>query len=486
MRVLLIYPQYTHSSEFDSRAPSMSLVYLASTLEHYGHTVTIYDASLGPIVKTGKVFRYGISEEEIYDFLKSQDFDIVGITCSFVSRWRFVAKIAQQVKEVSPGSPVVIGGLFPTYSWEYCLNNCKAVDIIMLGEAELTFAEIVNNISRGYSISDSCKNVDGVVWRIDEILCNSKSKYNDNLDDLLFPAWHLVDLKKYFLLQKKIYELPPPSLPILSSRSCPYRCNFCNMYITHGPTWRARSSENVLNEIEYLVKRFNVHNFYFIDDNFSVNPKRAKDICRGIIERKLNIKYNFHNGLSIKTIDEELVQLMKKSGCTSVCLGIESGSERIRNGVYGKNLSTEKVIEVFNLFHKVKIPTIGFFMVGAPGETRADFEKTKELLIKLPMSLATVGNYTPYPGTKLYDECKERGWLIESSPDDPERVEMFSGMLRTPDFGPEDVSKWKKELYLTFIRYHWFTLLKEALRPWGVVNLDMFGKFIGAIKFHRT
>lgn len=464
----------------------MSLVYLASTLERYGHTVTIYDTSLGPIVKTGNVFRYGVTEEDVYNFLKNQTFDIVGITCSFISRWRFVAKISQQVKEISSSSLVVIGGLFPTYSWEYCLNNCKAVDIIMLGEAELTFAEIVNNISKGYSISDFCKNVDGVVWRKDKILCNPKSKYNDNLDDLLFPAWHLVDLKKIFLLQKKIYELPAPSLPILSSRSCPYRCNFCNMYITHGPTWRARSSENVLNEIEYLLKRFNVHNFYFIDDNFSVNPKRAKDICRGIIERKLNIKYNFHNGLSIKTIDEELVQLMKKSGCTSVCLGVESGSERIRNGVYGKNLSTEKVIEVFNLFHKVKIPTIGFFMIGAPGETKADFEKTKELLIKLPMSLATVGNYTPYPGTKLYDECKEKGWLIESSPDDPERVEMFSGMLRTPDFGPEDVSNWKKELYLTFIRYHWFTLLKEALRPWGVVNLDMFGKFIGAIKFHRT
>ena len=314
MKVLLIYPQYPHSSEFDSRAPSMSLVYLASTLERYAHTVTIYDASSGPITKIDKVFRYGFSEEDVYDFLKSQSFDIVGITCSFTARWRFVAKIVNQVKEIYPNVPVVVGGLFPTTSWEYCLNNSKAIDIIMLGEAELGFAEIVNSISKGDSIVDACKNVDGVVYRnADKILCNPKNKYNDKLDDLPFPAWHLVDLKKQFLLQKNIYELPTPCLPILSSRSCPNRCKFCNMYITHGSVWRARSAESVLNELEYLIKKFNIHNYYFVDDNFSINRERAKNICKGIIARKLNIKYNFHNGLSIKTIDEELVQLMKVS-----------------------------------------------------------------------------------------------------------------------------------------------------------------------------
>lgn len=487
MRILLVYPQYTHSSVFDLRAPSMSLVYLAARLEGCGHEVVIYDASLGPIIKTGKVFRYGVSDKQVHDFLSSYDFDLVGITCSFTARWPFVSRMAQQVKEVSPQAPVAIGGLFPTSEWEYCLNNCKAVDFIMLGEAELSFAQIVNNLAQGYKVNDACKDIEGVAWRAGEkLLYNPKGGYNDRLDDLPFPAWHLVDLKKYFSVQKKLFELPTPCLPILSSRGCPYRCRFCNMYLTHGYGWRVRSPESVLSEIEYLIKRFGIRHFYFIDDNFNLDMERAKRICRGLIERPFKIKYNFYNGLSIKTIDYELLKLMKGSGCTSVCLAIESGSEYIRNKIYRKNLSTQKILEVFNWCHKIGIPTIGFFMVGAPGESRIDLEKTKRLLARLPMSLLTAGIYTPYPGTELYDECKIKGWLVEASLDDKNRVEMFSPMVKTPDFQPADVAKWQKELYLTFIRHHWFTLLKEMFRPGGVVNFDTIGRFLGFIKFYRV
>lgn len=464
----------------------MSLVYLASSLERYGHKVIIYDASLGPIVKTGKVFRYGVSDSAIYNFLSANDnFDIVGISCSFTPRWRFAAKVARQVKELYPSVPVAAGGLFPTSRWEYCLSNCNAIDFIMLGEAELSFVEIVQNIASGADINDACKNVEGVAWKAGgRFFCNPKLDYNNKLDDLPFPAWHLADLKKYFLLQKRIFELPTPCFPVLSSRSCPNRCKFCNMYITHGSRWRPRTAENVLDEIEYLIQKFAIHNFYFIDDNFSLDLERAKSICRGLLERKLSIHYNFHNGLSIKAIDFELVKLLKQSGCTSVCLAVESGSERIRNDIYGKKLSSERIVEVVNYFKEVNIPTIGYFMIGAPGETRSDFEMTKAFLRKLPLSLITVNVYTPHPGTELYDECKRKGWLIEYSPEDENRVEMFSPMLKTPDFTQNDIINWQKDLYLSFIRYNWLNLIKETLRPGGLVNFDMFGKFLGLMRFH--
>ena len=486
MRILLCYPQYTHSSEFDSRAPSMSLVYLASTLEAAGHKVTIYDASLGPIRKTGNVFRYGVSDDEMRSFLSSNPFDVIAITCSFTARFRFVSKIARIAKEISPESIVCTGGLFPTSKWLYCLDNCRAIDFIILGEGELSLASVIKNIEQGKSVKEACSLVEGTAWREgDKNACNPKQEYNDELDKLPFPAWHLAGIDKYFSLQRKIFELPAPCLPILSSRSCPNQCRFCNMYITHGRRFRMRSAENVLDEIEYLINKFNVRHFYFVDDNFSLNPVRAKKILKGIMERGLHVKYNFHNGLSIKTLDRELISLMKKSGCTSVCLAIESGSERIRNEVYGKNLSTKKIFDVFKWCREEGIPTIGYFMVGAPGETRTDFEESKKLLLNLPMSLATVGIYTPYPDTELYDECKDKGWLKEPSTDDENRVEMFSSMLKTPDFNPEDVAAWQKELYISFLKGRWPVLVKEALRPWGVVNLDMVGKFFGMMKFRN-
>ena len=245
-----------------------------------------------------------------------------------------------------------------------------------------------------------------------------KTEYNDCLEDLPFPAWHLADLAEYFRCQRRIFELAPPCLPILSSRSCPNRCSFCNMYLTHGRRWRPRSAENVLAEIASLVEGLGIRHFYFIDDNFSLDLRRAKAICQGLLDRGLRIRYNFHNGLSIKTIDQELVRLLKRSGCSSVCLAIESGSERVRNQIYRKGLPTEKIEQVFAWFRAAGIPTIGYFMVGAPGETRQDFEQTKQLMRRLPMSLATVGIFTPYPHTELYDLCRERGWLREPPADD--------------------------------------------------------------------
>jgi radical SAM superfamily enzyme YgiQ (UPF0313 family) len=484
MKILLIYPQYTHNNSHDFRAPSMSLMYIAAELEKRNHKVSIYDASLGPITKKNNIFYYGVTDEEVLKFLSKNEFDLVGITCSFTARWKFVKKIAEQVKQISQSTPVIVGGLFPTYQWKFCLENCDAVDCVMLGESELNFAQIVDNLSINRSIDDACKNVEGTAWKFNnEFFCNQKEKYNDKLDELTFPAWHLLDLKRYFSYQKNIYDLASPYFPILTSRSCSNRCRFCNMHITHGYRWRARTAKNILDEIEFLLKKYQVCHFYVVDDNFSFDAKRAKQICREIIKRNLKIKYNFYNGLSIKSLDFELIQLMKDSGCTSACLAIESGSEYVRNEIYGKKLNTTKIFEVFNWFKKVKIRTIGFFMVGAPGEKRSDFEETKKLVAKLPMNFATVGIFTPYPETELYDECKKNGWLLDDSIRSDNEVEMLSPVLRTPDFSPEEVNKWQREFYFNFIRYHWFELIKEFLRKDGLVNFKAIFKTLENINF---
>ncbi|MBF0594830.1 MAG: radical SAM protein [Candidatus Omnitrophica bacterium] len=462
----------------------MALYYLASYLESRGHDVQVFDASLGPILKIGNVYRYGLSSEEVDIFLKGQSFDLAGISCSFTARWPFVKKMAIQLKELFPKVPVIVGGLFPTYAWEECLQTTSAVDAIILGEGEKSFALLADGLQHGKSFNDACREVDGISWReSDGFRTNSKNLYIDNLDSLPFPAWHLADLSRYFRLQKNIFELSSPCLPILSSRSCPFSCTFCNMYITHGKRWRARSAENVLEEIQYLVTKFNVRRFYFVDDNFSIDLKRAKAICQGIIDRKLEIKYNFHNGLSIKTIDRDLVALLKKSGCTSVCLAIESGSDRVRNTIYRKGLSLKKIIDVVDWFYREGIPTIGYFMVGAPGETKEDINMSRDLISKLPLTLITVGIYTPYPQTELYDECKKQGWIVNTDSENACRVEMFSPMLHTSDFKPSDVSLWQKDLYLTFIKYHWRQLFREFFRSSGVVNVDMICKFLGMIRF---
>lgn len=390
-------------------------------------------------------------------------------------------------EEMRPGIPVVIGGLFPTYDWAFCFDRSRDIDVIVLGEGEETLARIVHNLEQGCSIFEACSPVDGVAWRDGEdIQKNDKTSYLGDLDSLPFPAWHLLDLDRCFANQRNLYELRPPYFTVLSSRGCPYACSFCNMYITHSRKWRFRSPKNFVDELEFLKEKYKINHFFIADDNFSVNLNRAKDICREILDRRLDIRYNTSNGLSIKTIDKELLELMKASGCGSIALAIESGSERIRNRVYKKNLSTDKIYQAVKWCNEVGLPSIGFFMIGAPGENRESIEETKRLIKGLPLTLCTSSIFTPYPGTALYEECLKKGYLNINSPEDAHRLEFSTCMLNTPDFSAEDVIAWQKEIYLYFLKTKWPQLLWQLLKPNGVVTfsqLVIFKRFVDVRKW---
>ena len=216
MKILLVNPPYVHSNAFDSRAPSLALFYLAAELQQRGHQVEIYDATIGPVVKTDTVYRYGQDQAAMATFLQTADFDLAGITCSYTARWRFVDQIARVIKEFHPTVPVAVGGLFPTSEWEYCLRQCPAVDIVFLGEAEQTLGELADRLGKGQALSQAGALLDGVAWREGEnFFSRPKERYIEKLDELPFPAWHLVNLADYFAMQRRIFELPPPCLPVL-------------------------------------------------------------------------------------------------------------------------------------------------------------------------------------------------------------------------------------------------------------------------------
>lgn len=140
MKILLDYPQYIYHDIYDARSVSLSLLYLSSRLEMEGHDVTIFDAYLGPITPAESGFVYGVDNEEVIKWLENKRFDIVGITCSFASRWRFVAALAEIIKKMMPDVPVITGGLFPTSNWKFCFEKSRNIDIIIFGEGEDTLA----------------------------------------------------------------------------------------------------------------------------------------------------------------------------------------------------------------------------------------------------------------------------------------------------------------------------------------------------------
>jgi radical SAM superfamily enzyme YgiQ (UPF0313 family) len=196
-----------------------------------------------------------------------------------------------------------------------------------------------------------------------------------------------------------------PTIPIISSRGCPFHCSFCASYLTEGRTFRSRSPEHVLDEIEFLAKEYGVNEIQFWDSNCIYDNDRMIKICKGILDRKLDIAWSCPNGIRITSIQPEVAEWMGKSGCHLVFLGIESGSERIQKQIK-KALPLKIIPEKIALLRKNGINIGGFFMFGFPGETREDINKTINLIDSLDIDTAQLSIFVPLPGSEIFHELR--------------------------------------------------------------------------------
>lgn len=349
-------------------------------------------------------------ENVIYDYKP----DIIGIGCFSSEAFTNLKIIAKKIKDISSEIPVVIGGIHPTLFAGEILRKYSFIDYVVIGEGDITFLELVKGITNN---SNSLSSIDGIAFRIGgDVKQNPKTKFIENLDSLPFVDYSSINLKDYEINTSHWYSpkniLINRPFSILSSRSCPERCNFCSMHSSNGPRVRSRSPSHVVDEIQFLYDNYGANYFHFTDDNMTFDKKRTLGICEEIIKRNLNIQFDTPNGLAIKRLDQEVIDALVDAGLVRVSLAIESGSEFIRNHVIGKNLKTEKICEVVENCAKhdhlyIKL----FFIVGMPEETHETLEETFEMIKKLPHDFPSIHFATPYPGTKLFGYCKKNGLL---------------------------------------------------------------------------
>jgi len=191
------------------------------------------------------------------------------------------------------------------------------------------------------------------------------------------------------------------------------------MYTVMGPRWRARTPKNVVDEIELVYKKFKLQHFSIMDDNFSLNKKRVLEICSMIKERKLDILFETPNGLSINTLDEEVLDALVSTGLTRVSLAIESGSDFIRNKVMGKHLSREKIFEIINITRKYKdLYVKAFFVIGMPEETSETLMETYNLIKEINVDRIYLHNIIPFPGTKVFEQALRDNLFIDINPNE--------------------------------------------------------------------
>lgn len=457
MKVLLINPPNSVLAKWNLPLhifQPLGIAYIAAILEKAGYEVKILDAlALGwrneRVIEGIKYV--GLTQEQIAKEIKEYSPDVVGIAFLFTPQAREAHETAKTTKRVEPNIFVMAGGAHATTLPENVLSNPN-IDCVVMGEGEYTVLELIQNLKNNKSWHE----IQGIAYREknDRIVKTPARPAIENLDDLPFPAYHLLPMEIYFKAAKKVKSARSISTfgkkwaTIITSRGCPFSCIFCTVHLVMKRGWRARSPENVVAEIENLIKNYGIEHLDIEDDNFTLKEERVKKILDSIIEKKIDIEWSTPNGIRADAVDEELIEKMKKSGCTRTIVAPESGNQYVVNNIIGKTLDLEKINQVVRWCKKYKLLVEAFFVLGFPRETKEQMYDTityAKKLRKIGVDDCAFYIATPFYGTQLYKIAKERGYLDENF--DNEELNTLSGepMIETEDFTKEELKEiWGK------------------------------------------
>lgn len=391
--IILIQPKTGAFDMLGARLP-LGLLSIAAIPARKGYHVTIIDQRVD-----------SHWQQSLIVALKKNPI-CVGITCMTGKQILHALNAAKIVRNHS-NVPLVWGGVHPTLMPEQTLEN-PYVDIIVLGEGDFTFMELVEALEQNASLNT----IKGIYYKQDgKIIKNAERGFIMNLDELPELPFDLVNLNAYGSL-----NIEGKSLDFVTSRGCSFKCSFCYNNYFNKRTWRAFSAGETVRRLKHFVEKYNVKTVYFQDDNFFNNLKRIKEILQGIIDEKLNIKWGTL-GLRVDTtlrVDDELLQLMVDSGCVNVDIGCEAGSDRIL-GMIDKNIKVKDIIAVGRKMARYPFIIKYTFIVGFPTETKEEMFSTIQVantLVKENKNAYTpVFVYTPYPGTPMYEFAIKNGFV---------------------------------------------------------------------------
>lgn len=393
MKILLVNPPASERFPSASRVPPLGLTYIAAALEKNGFSARILDASVEEL-----------AAEEAAERILNSNADIVGFT-AMTPNYPQAEKIARILKEKNRGLPLAIGGSHATFLPEQALES--GFDFVVRGEGEQTFLELCKKIEKK---ENGFESINGLSWKKDgKIIHNPDREFLKNLDELPFPAYHLLDVEAY---QNKA----PPSnirkggwISYSSSRGCPFGCFYCSVTNFWGKIWRGHSAERIANDLEKLKKSYNLKSVFFVDDNFTFRRERIMGLCRLMKEKKLNLEWSC--SCRVDQVDEELLRDMRSAGCWRIGFGVEAGTQKVIDW-YGKKITIEKAVQAVRLCRKVGISPFCFFIIGAPIETEDDVRETISAAKKINPDIVGISFLTPFPGSKLYDYVLENGMLL--------------------------------------------------------------------------
>lgn len=460
MNVMFIVPPDTMSIEASMSKtygdkergyyPKLGLLYVAAYLEHVtGRRPTFIDCPANDI-----------GYKELPAYIQDVKPDLVGIT---VLTFNLLDALhcSRLVKQLSPTTKICLGGFhvghYPKETLAY-----PEVDYVVHGEGERPFQWLVEALEAGASSSELDK-IPGIGWKEDgQLHLNSARDQMPDLNELPFPARHLIDLENY----SHILSNGNQFTTLQSSRGCPFACTFCDIRLSG---FRPRSPENMLSEIRHLAE-LGVDDLFFVDDTITIQKKRLREMCRLIIESGIKVSYKI--SARVDTVTPELLDDLAKSGCYRIHYGVETVTPRLMKYLE-KGTSQEMVEKAFRMTKAAGIQTLAYMMIGIPTETRDEMENTVDFAISLDADYAQFSICSPYPKTELYERLLSDGTIkhdywqeFVENPTTDFRVRFWN-----PEFTEEDLREIQEKAHQRFYGRPSY-MLKELykVRSWAQLN----------------
>ena len=411
----------------------IGLAYLAAVIEKAGYDLALIDCQA-----------LQLNHKMLGEKFASFKPDVVGITSvtPFVDSTILAARAA---KETCPDTPVVLGGPHATFMDAQLLSQHPEVDIIVRGEGEETFLNLLHNISESEDLLD----VSGISFRKNGKVTRTPDRpFIQNLDALPYPAYHYFALEKYQFFGRRI-------LPILTSRGCPFQCSYCVSSRMIGAAFRPRDPIKVADELEWLKNSQNAGTFSFYDDAFTYDPGRAVKICEEIKKRRIGIPWDCQT--RVDRISREVLEKMKAADCQLVSFGAESGCQKILDAV-NKKTTVEQNEKAIKLAKDVGLSVAMSVVIGYPGETPESLQQTLGFIRRAKPDYVYLCIATPYPGTSMRSTLENLGWPVST---DWSRYDMQGPVFENPLL-PVDLVSVRRDFYNSF--YSWSYVLRQYKR----------------------
>ncbi len=372
--------------------PPLGILYLAAVLEHMNIEVSVLDQP-----------SMGLTVEEAAGWVEKENPDIVGFS-TLTSSGKTAASISCKVKKKNPNIVTIFGNHHATFNARRILAKYPAVDIVVRGEGEKTIAEIADSLENGKNLKD----VRGINFREEgRIIATPDQHLIEDLDALPFPSRRLIDLQ-YHCIIAGANVAPKKFTSIVTSRGCAFNCRFCSCTKLAKNMWRPRSVKNTLDELQFLASD-GYKQLIFVDDSFTMNPKRVMQICRGIRKEKLDLEWICEG--RVDTCSRMLLHEMVQAGCRILYLGIESANQRILN-YYNKRITPIQSDNAVRTARKAGVDVVvGSFIVGAPDETREEILNTISFGRRVPIDIPQFNILGAHPGNDIWDEFVASGFI---------------------------------------------------------------------------